>query len=353
MRRFLIVLLAVLAVLAGADTLLWRRGTQQLAAGFAAWAEAARADGWTVDGGPPSAAGWPFAAELEVPRLALTGGLADGLPVPLAWRSDRLRLHVDLLHARRLLLLPEGRQRLRLGAGAEIPLAADRLQVAVPLDAGATPGVADLAGTNLRIGMPGSEATLTVALLAGHGEWRKGASPAGSTFDFALTAEEIAVPMRPSALGSRVAAFSAQGTLKGPLPPQPDLAARAAAWRDAGGTLELRSLALGWGPLGLMGNATLGLDGQLQPTGSATLQVRGQNEALEALAAAHVIRPTAARAAAAVLGLLARPPEGGGTPDVEVPLTLRDRTLSFGLMPLAKVPELLWPGPIQPATLTP
>jgi hypothetical protein len=87
--------------------------------------------------------------------------------------------------------------------------------------------------------------------------------------------------------------------------------------------------------------------------GTGTLHLRGQGEALDAMAAGHVITPAAARAAGAVLGLLAHAPPDGGAPVVDVPLTLRERTLAMGLMPLARVPELVWPGPAQPVSVSP
>jgi hypothetical protein len=358
MRRFLILAAAVLAVLVAAHALLWRWGTQQLASGFAGWAAAARAQGWTVTSGEPRPGGWPLAIELSVPGLSLSGDLPD-MPVPLTWEAERVVLHVGLLHVRQLLLLPEGGQRLHLGEGADIPFTADRLQIAVPLAPGAPPRSADLAAANLRIGGPrdGAAAALTVALLAGHAAWQPAAAPGESALRFALSAEDIGVPSPmpggAAALGPRIASLSLQGTLNGKLPPVADLAARAAAWRDGGGSLELTQVALGWGPLGVTGGATLALDERLQPMGTGTLHLRGQSAALDAMVAGHVITPGAAVAVGAVLGLLARPSPDGGAPEVDVPLTLRERTLAVGPIPLTRVPELVWPEPTQPAKISP
>jgi hypothetical protein len=354
MRRLLILLVAALAVLVAAHTLLWRWGTQQLASGFAGWAAAARAQGWTVTSGEPQPGGWPLAVELSVPGLSVSGDLPD-MPLPLTWSGERVVLHVGLPHVRRLLLLPEGTERLRVGGGAEIPFTADRLQIALPLVPGVPPGSADLAAANLRFGGPrdGAAAALTVALLAGHAAWEPAARPGEPVLHFALSAEAIGVPAPMPGLGARIASFSLQGALNGKLPVLPDLAARAAAWRDGGGSLELAQVALGWGPLGVTGKATLGLDERLQPMGTGMLHLRGQTEALNALVAGHVITPGAAFAAGAVLGLLARPSPDGGAPEVDVPLALRDRTLGMGPVPLVRVPELVWPEPGQPARVAP
>ena len=100
------------------------------------------------------------------------------------------------------------------------------------------------------------------------------------------------------------------------------LAEQAAAWRDGGGSLEIRHLALIWGPLDLTASATLALDDQLQPMGAGSARLVGYAETLDALAAHGAISRSAATAAKAVLSLLAHNPEDGSPPDVEVPLTL-------------------------------
>ena len=48
-------------------------------------------------------------------------------------------------------------------------------------------------------------------------------------------------------------------------------------------------------------------------------------------------------AATAVLTLLSRAPQDGGAPEVQVPLTLRNRMLLMGKTPLLRVPEVVWP----------
>ena len=127
------------------------------------------------------------------------------------------------------------------------------------------------------------------------------------------------------------------------MPPIEAITERAAAWRDGGGRMVLRRLALGWGPLGLSGSATMTLDEQMQPDGSATAQLVGYDAALDALAASGAMPQRAAVVAKGVLGILAKPPEGGGAPRVELPVTLRDRTLTAGRFPLLRLPDLVWP----------
>jgi hypothetical protein len=56
-----------------------------------------------------------------------------------------------------------------------------------------------------------------------------------------------------------------------------------------------------------------------------------------------VVTSQAARAAKAVLALMAQTPKAGGPPEVDVPLVLRDRVLTMGRIPLLRLPQLLWP----------
>ncbi len=132
--------------------------------------------------------------------------------------------------------------------------------------------------------------------------------------------------------------------MNGPLPQAADPLARATGWRDGGGTLQIGRFAIGWGPLGLNGSATLALDEHMQPMGTATAHIIGESQVLDALAASGVITPRTALATKAFLGLMAKEPEGGGAPQVDVPLTLQDRKLAMGRIPVTVVPELVWPS---------
>jgi hypothetical protein len=339
------IVVLVLVLLAG-HALYWRWATQRLDQGFLTWAADRRAHGWVVRAGEPGRGGWPLAASLTVPGLHVEGGQSD-IPDGFAWDAERVRLSVQLLQPRSLAIAAEGAQRLRLSNLPEIPYTADRLHADIPLEPGVPAHVADIVARDLRAGMPaGKEATsgLTIGLLQVHGEVRPAAPQGEPALAFTTSAEAIGLP--PDfrwALGSRISSLSINGALNGPLPRVPGLARRATAWRDGGGSLEIQRLALGWGPLGLTGSATLALDMRLQPMGTGTARIVGYAETLDALAASGAITRQAAMAAKALAGLIARTPEDGGKPQIEVPLTLQDRTLSIRQIPLARIPELLWP----------
>ena len=345
-RRWWLILPGALLLLIAGDALYWRFAENRLDAGFLAWMQARRAAGWTATSGRPVRGGWPLAAILSVPDIALKGGEPD-IPGGLTWNADRLVLRIGLLWPRMIEVALQGMQRLRLAEGPEIPYVADRLHAVLPLQAGAPPRSIDITASNLRAGMPtgtGTASALTVGSLHLHAEIRPGAQAGEPAVSLSMSAEAIGPPPEAARLlGPRIANIGVDGALDGPLPHGRTLADRATDWRDEGGTLEIQRLKLNWGPLDLSASATLALDDQLQPMGTGTARVVGYAETLDALAAHGVLSKSAATAAKAVLSLLAHTPDDGGAPDVEVPLTLQYRTLSMRQVPLVRLPELDWP----------
>ncbi len=335
----------LLAGVAG-HALLWRWAEQRLQQGFDEWAAGRRSQGWTVRAGEAVRAGWPLAARLVVKQVAVEGGQSS-IPGGFAWGAEHVTLSLALLQPRDLAVTPDGAQHLRLGGLPDVRYTADSLRIDVPLDPGVPAHAADLAASGLRAGLPGSPegGGLTVGLLRAHAEMHPGAAEGEPALALQGSAEAIVLPPGlPWALGGRLSSVSLDGVLTGPLPRSPALAQRATAWRDGGGTLEIQRLALGWGPLGLTASATLALDQRLQPMGTGTARIIGYAETLDALAAGGAINPRAALAAKAIGGLIAAMPQGGGPAEIEVPLTLQDRSLSIRQIPLARLPPLQWPG---------
>jgi len=335
-RRAAVPAMLLLALLAGGHFLLWRWAEAQLQQGLAQQIGIWQARGWRVTHGTPERGGWPLHARLTVPTVALAG--AVGPPGGVAWSAPLVVLDVALRHPHRLVVEIEGRQLLRIGPGPAIPVQAEQARAVIPLEPGVPPDRLDLALTGLRAGPPGRQVQAAQATLS----LVEQSSPS-----VALTAEALTLPPAPGgaawALGEHIASLALAADVIGPLSAAPDPQARAEAWRDGGGKLVLRRLALRWGPLDLAGSATLTLDGALQPIGTAQLRLIGQAQTLDALAAGHVVTSQAARAAKAVLALMAQAPKAGGPPEVDVPLVLRDRVLTMGRIPLLRLPQLLWP----------
>jgi len=382
MRRALILACAVVLVAVGGEALAWRWAVGTMADRYAAWTAQQRAHGVAIGSGDPVRGGWPLEARLTLPQARIEAGGGR-----VAWTADAVVLGVSLLHPGTLTVSAEGMQRLHVASGFapafDLPFTADRLRATIPLEPGAPAREIDIAASHLRAGLlmgaqeggattgdgaadggatSGGGSGLTVALLSLHAASTPAAAQGEPAISFAGSAEDIGLPSLPAPpgqaprawpLGPRIASVSIQGAVTGPLPRLADPLARAAGWRDGGGTLEISRLAIGWGPLGLNSTATLALDDAMQPMGTATAHIIGAPETLDALAANGVITARTALAAKALLALMTKEPEGGGAPVVDVPLTLQDRKLAMGRIPLAVLPELLWPTGRQGATSTP
>lgn len=130
-------------------------------------------------------------------------------------------------------------------------------------------------------------------------------------------------------------AGTARAELSGAVPPGPWRQA-IADWRDQGGTVELREFTLQRSPIEANGDGTFALDGDGQPIAAMTIHMRGYDEALQQLAQAGVIATHTAAAARILLRALARQGENGVS-ELTAPLSLQDRTLTIGPVPLLKL----------------
>jgi hypothetical protein len=330
------------------DVAWWRYAERQLQSGFQAWLAESRTAGWKTAVGHVGTAGWPIAAVLMVRGLALQGGDPD-IPGGVRLSSDRVALRLDLWRPTALVITFEDQQRLQIGGGPELLGSADRLQMTLPLRYDEAPQTIDLLARNLHAalaGDSGSASGVTIGLLQAHGERVPAATRDKPAANFSISAEAISLPSTVKwPLGPILSSFTIDGTLNGELPLGHGLTRAVTAWRDDGGSMDIRHVALGWGPLGLTGSATLALDDQLQPMGAGTSHIIGYAATLDALANGGLLSRSAATAAKAVLSLLAGTPDDNGPSEVDVPLTLQYRTLSMRQVPLVRLPELDWPAP--------
>ena len=89
-------------------------------------------------------------------------------------------------------------------------------------------------------------------------------------FDLRLNMTGVGLPdALAMPLGAHVESLEVLASVLGPVPGGP-LRQSLAAWRDAGGTVELRRLGLVYEPLVVGAHGTLALDGELQPAGALT-----------------------------------------------------------------------------------
>lgn len=339
-RRLLVLGLAGLIALGAAHTLLWRAMAEELDKGWRAWVQLRRAQGWRVEHAPPVRGGWPLGATLTLGQLRLEGGTAT-VPGGVVLLAEQVVLRLDLPWFDRLRVDLPGQQRLRL-AGADYAFVADRLVATLPLERGTPPSGGEVLAERLRLGTPAGGVELRRASLTMRSS--TSATEAEAALELTLTVEDLDLPATPVAtFGRRIATFAADLAVSGPLPPGREPMRRAEAWRDAGGTLELRAASLAWGPTRAALAATLALDEALQPMGAGTLRLAGAAETLEALTTAGLIGRRAGATARGVLPLLARPSTETGQPEIEVPLTIEDRTLALARIPVLRFAPLAWP----------
>jgi hypothetical protein len=319
-------------VLTAAHTALWFWAAGFLEQQVAANLAHGLAPGWRASHGPLSRDGWPLQATVHAPGVEIRQEQGA-----VSWTAARLSASVSLLRPRTLVVAASGQQSLRFGPNPPVPFSAEKMQAEVPLRPERSLSIAvaalkaDLSEGALTLGR------LELSLWSQHAARRE--EPALSVD---LTANAIGLPPGPWPLGPQVQQLGLVASVSGPVSPSPDPRERAEAWRDAGGTLSVRSLDIAWGKVTLAGTARLALDAELQPAGDATARIAGYAELLDALVASRMLEARAAMGARAVLGLMARPPAGGGPPVVEVPVALKNRTLSLGRIPLVRVPELVW-----------
>jgi hypothetical protein len=336
MRRTGIRLLAVLVVALAGLTAAWWRATDAMLSRYQAFAAAAAAQGMSVTQSAVARGGWPYAVELRVRNFAVRA-VAKDAPGVASWQGERLLVRIAAWQPALVRIEPEGRQVVRIGGGPDVAFTGERIQATTPVRA---PG-STVALVARNLAFSGRLAGMTIGLLDGQAV---DGAPAG--LDVSLAAEAIRLP--PGArtpLGDRIASASLSGTIRGTLKldDATNLADSAAAWRDHEGQIRVQRFAVGWGPLGATGSATLSLDAALQPAAEGTVRLVGYDSALAALAHGGAITASAEQAGRAVLGLLAGTPAGGGPQSVSVPLTLSDGVVRLGLLPVGRVSKVYWP----------
>ena len=90
----------------------------------------------------------------------------------------------------------------------------------------------------------------------------------------ALDLRKMHLPAPPPSFTDMIDELAFGVTVKGAVPDGP-LVQAIAAWRDAGGTIELDNLQLEWGGLGVNATGTVALDQNLQPIGAFSGGHRG------------------------------------------------------------------------------
>ena len=337
MRRSPLIGLAAVILLLGAYSAYWLIVAGRIEDGFSEWAQSLREHNLDLSWRAIRVGGFPLTFRVELSEVRLhNAATPPGGSLQMALLSGSARpWNFRVWH----LGAPAG-----LGATAgptDTPTATLKAEtaagsVAIGADGGATAWLG-LGALTLDTGvrLAAREAQLWLSLPQHppqtHGE---------PTIGVALDARGLTLPAVPTPLRNPLDEIAFGITLMGPIPAAAPREA-AAAWRDAGGTLELDRFALRWGTLALTGSGTMALDRDLQPIGSFSGAIEGYDQLLTALVAAGRLRANEAGLARLALGMLAKAGPDGRQ-QIATSFTLQNGEMYLGRFRLGKAPPIRW-----------
>lgn len=144
----------------------------------------------------------------------------------------------------------------------------------------------------------------------------------------------------PPPLKPRIEQLALSYEPRGPLPAKPSVEGMT-AWRDGGGTLEILGARLLWSGMDLRANATLALDGAMQPAGKGTAELSGGEALIDMMVENGSLRPEQAEGAKAGMAMLGRRTDDGRS-ILSVPMMLKNSQLFLGPLHVATLPPIPW-----------
>lgn len=336
---------AALAAVA-AITALWFAGAAQVRDQIARIGQDFAGDGGQFTVETLKVTGFPFTYEAEIGNIALMGRDARGT---WEWRAEKARLTLSPWLGRAATFDLAGKHKLRFRLG-RIPLDMDITAAKAPGEAqpggAGAPALYKLAPQGVTI----REVTTGADLKAESASFQLFLYPPSERKDNnTQTVAGVLVDLAGIDLPQGMAKFlapklnklSAEVQVLGLLPVPVDRR-NIARFREAGGSIEVRSLALQWGPARIDGSGTMTLDQGLQPEASFAARMTGFEETADALVAAGLIRPQEAQGVKLLLSLMARRSDPGRGAEIRVPITIQDRTIYVGPARLARLPQVRW-----------
>jgi len=329
-RTLLLAAAPVLALLLAAYAAWWQVLAERWRTGVERWTGAQAKSGWTISTGAVSVGGFPGRVRLVLP--APKAADADGD----FWEGPPLAIIVSPFAPLDPRIEAPGTHLLALAGREPAALAAGTLDGSVVVAHGA-PDSLELSGTSL--------AAAGVAAASARIELRRlppdAAQPNLGSLGINLEIGQLALPEGLSLpLDRTVSLAHLAARLTGVLSPEGAMPSPK-AWRDAGGVLDIESLTLDWPPLVAAGNATLALDRAMQPELAGSFTLRGGAAAIDRMGEAGTIKPAAAVVAKLALGLASKK-AADGTKEATLAVTIQNRILSVGPVPLLQLPEVKW-----------
>jgi hypothetical protein len=340
-RRSLWIVAGLVLALVALWTAAWNLIADRMHARLGAWIDARRAEGLVAEHAGVRISGFPIAWVLTIAEPSLAGAGAAAW----TWQGEAVEARFSPGTLRDIAVRFPGLHTVSAGGGAElggawqvravrpdgrILLHADGRLDRLELDLGDAELTRLPDAAPLRIRRLAAQVAVAHPVAADHRT---------ETFTLSLALDALA-PVTPpvAALGSSIEAVRADLSFKGRLPPG-RLATAVAAWRDDGGTIEVRHAGLRWGPVNADAAGTLALDRQNRVLGAFTARWRGYGETIDALQVSGRLRPWEAAGAKIMLGALARQ-QPDGVSQIEVPLTAQDGRLFVAGFPLLRLPPL-------------
>lgn len=335
--------IVIVAVLGG-YTAWWFTLAGQVEDGVARWAAERRAEGWTVKHEPIARGGFPLSLDLAMPEPELARGSE------LAWKGTVLTasakpwaiqdVTLGFPGAHKLTLPLDGRAR-----PLDATLETGRLDLRYDGRGRAEAGALDMKGLTARFSDNGEQ--VTAAAIRGVAKRHAGAAPQGNTLAVSMETdtriENLRLPPRLAGLlGTDVALLALLANVVGPMPPAASAAAMA-AWRDAGGYLEVKEFQLTYGRLQIQAAGNVRLDAQLQPVVQLDSKVRGADALVDALVQDRQLTFAEGLLGKAGLMALSRQDETGGPPYLRLAITVRDgNRIYLGPVRVGRLPTLQW-----------
>lgn len=336
--RFGLVVFATLLVVGAAYTAFWFLVAQRIKAGVVDWAASQRADKIDFSWQNMRVSGYPAAFRVDLDSAALRDGAVTPSPefhVPVLSGTAR---PWDLADWR--IAAPEGFAADLADAGRSSPAklkarTADGL-TSIESDGGwklwlDLKDVTGEASAQIRVGSARVMVNIPPRPPRGHDEPAMG---------LAVDASQINLPLAVGPLGNTIDELDFSAKFKGTMP-SGKLADAVAAWRDAGGMIELDNLRLKWGALDATATGTIALDQELQPTGGFSGAIQGYDQILSALVQNGQMRASDAGLARIALTLLAKAGPDG-KPEIKTAFTIQNGQMFLGPAKLGRLPRITW-----------
>jgi hypothetical protein len=336
--RLGLVILGALLAIAGAYTGYWFIVAGQIKDGAAAWAQSVRSDKVDVSWQNLRVVGFPgtFEVKLEAATLrdhALTPSPEFHIPVVSA--------------AARPWDFADWRLTARDGFGAEIAGSGERAPANLTVQrADGIVSIAQEGGWKLWLRTQNSTFEGVSRFLVSSADAWIIAPPkpphqhTEPQLALAIDARQMVLPAGIEPLGDSIDELDFGATVKGAIP-NGRLPQALAAWRDAGGRIDLDKLRLRWGDLDATASGTIALDAELQPTGTFSGGLQGYDQILTALAQRGQIRAADASLARIALAMLAKAGPDG-KPEIRTAFTIKNGQMSLGPAKLGKAPRFTW-----------